>query len=85
MTNQVKEASHDITDWFAALESTYIICFICQISPYLMPCYVTNKVVLQEVSYQLNKGSSRVIHRRKKAPCPTFPLRIGKYKLKNLK
>lgn len=47
-----------------------------------MPRYVTNKVVLQEVDYQFDKGLSGVLHIRKKAPWPTFPLRIGLYELK---
>lgn len=73
MTNQVKESMQDIVDWFTTPEGTYIRCFGCRVSPHFMPQYVTNKVVLQEVAYQLDKGFSRVLHRRKKYPWPTFP------------
>lgn len=50
-----------------------------------MPRYVTNKVALQEVAYQLRKWLSGVLHGRKKTPWHTFPLRIGLYELKSHK
>ncbi len=46
---------------------------------------MTNKVVHQEVAYQLNKGLSRLLHKGKKVPWPTFPLRIILYEMKSHK
>jgi len=48
-----------------------------------MPQYVINKVVMQEVENQLDKGLSRTLHRRKYTPWPIFPLRIRLYELKS--
>lgn len=42
---------------------------------------MTNKVLLQEVAYQLDKGLSVVLHKKKQAPWPTFPLRIRLYEI----
>ena len=58
MTNQVKEALYDIADWFSRLDDTYIRFFNCHIIPHVMLRYVTKKVVLQEVPYQLKNGLS---------------------------
>ena len=70
MTDQVKESLKDIVDWFATPEGAYIRCFICQTIPHLMPQYVTNKVVMQEVENQLDKGLPGTLHRRKETPWP---------------
>lgn len=50
-----------------------------------MLTYVTNKVVSQDVAYQLNNGLSTQLYRRKKDPWPTLPLCVKLYELKSLK
>lgn len=56
MIDQVKEAHDEIVDWFASLKDTYIKCFGCQTMPHLMFRFMTNKVVLQEIAFELNNG-----------------------------
>lgn len=44
-----------------------------------MSSKVRNKVVMQDVANQLDKGLLRTLHRRKKAPWTIFPLMIELY------
>lgn len=68
MNDQTKESLWDIVVWVEALEGTYIRCFGFQISHHLMLQYVTNKVVMQEVENQLDRGLLGILHKRKKSP-----------------
>ena len=52
---------------------------------HVLPRYATNKLVMQEVSYHLATRLSATLHRKKKSPWPTLPLKIGLYEIKNLK
>jgi len=52
---------------------------------HVLPRYVIEKLVMQELSYHLSIGLQIMVHREKKAPWRTLPLHIELYKIRNLK
>ena len=52
---------------------------------HMLPRFSTDKLVMQEVVYNISIGLSVGMHRRKKAPSPYFPLGIGLYEISSLK
>ncbi len=85
MSREVMGAVVNITDWYASLGSTFIIVFSREKSPHVLQRYATDNLIMQEVSYHLSIGLLAGLHRKKKAPWPSFPLRIGLYDIKSLK
>lgn len=53
MINKAKEVVVEVVDWFSYSQGTYIRVFRSYNNPNLMLKYVTEKVVMQEISYQL--------------------------------
>ena len=47
-----------------------------------MPRYVMDKILMQELYFQMSSNFSRVLSRGKKKPWPTLPLTIGAYTIK---
>ena len=47
--------------------------------------FVTGKLLLQEVCYQMTSGFSKVPTKGKKKPWPTVPLTIGTYTVRDFK
>lgn len=85
MMNQEKGVIADITYSLASPQGTFIRVYGAYKIPHLMSFFITNKVVIQEVRYQLATGLSGSLHRLKKSLWPILPLQIGSYSYKNLK
>lgn len=51
MTNKAREAIVEVADWFTSSQGTFISISGAYKSPHLMPKFVTDKVIMQEVSY----------------------------------
>lgn len=54
-------------------------------APHALPKFVTDKMLLREVCYQMTQGFSRVLNKGKNKPWPTFPLTIGSHVVENFK
>ena len=50
-----------------------------------MPRFVTEKILMQEVCFQMSSGFSSVLSKGKKKPWPALPLTIGAYTVKNFR
>ena len=50
-----------------------------------MPRFVTDKVLMQEVCFQMSSSFSRVLSKGKKKSWPTLPLTIGTYIVKDFR
>jgi len=85
MPHGVMEVVSEIKAWFSSLDGTFLRLFGNKKSPHILPRYATDKHVMLEVSYHLSTGLSAALHRKKKTPWPTLPMKIGLYKIKNLK
>jgi hypothetical protein len=65
---------------------TYIRVYGVMKSPYLLPRFVPDKLVLQEVAYQtIIHGVGGMLYRFKKAICSPLPLYVGNYLFENTK
>ena len=47
--------------------------------------FVTDKMLIQEVCFQMSQGFSSILSRGKKKPWPTLPLTIGAYTVKDFR
>lgn len=74
-----------ITYWYSSPCGTFIRIFGREILLHVLPRYITNKLVMQEVSYHLATWLLVALQRKTKEPWPTLPLHIGLYEIKNLK
>jgi hypothetical protein len=55
-------------------------------SPHILPKFVLDKLVLQEISYQtMIHGVGACLYRDKKAIWPPLPLWVGSYSFKEIK
>lgn len=68
----VMEVVSEISNYFASPNATFLRLFGKQISLHLLPKYVTDKLFMQEFAYHLSIGLSTTLHKKKKAPWPTF-------------
>jgi len=75
----------DIVDWYASPLGTFIWMYSEEKPPHVLPKFSMDKLVMQELLYRISTGFSARLHRKKKAPWPTLPLRISLYKIRNLK
>lgn len=86
LTSRMKmEAIREILDWFSSLNGTFLRVFSGEKLLHVFPRYSIDKLIMQEVSYHLTIGLSASLHKKKKAPWPTIPMKIGLYEMKNLK
>ena len=80
-----EKAKNDISligDWFGEERFTYIRIFGSIVEPHILPLYVLDKLLAQEISYQLTvEGMSRCLKNNKKLMWPTFPFHCGHYTL----
>lgn len=73
MSRGAMETIMDIAYWYASPSGTYLRVFGGEKPPHFLPMYATDKIVMQEVSYQLAIGLLVALHMNKKAPsCPLF-------------
>jgi hypothetical protein len=65
---------------------TYIICYSAMKSPHLLPKFVLDILVLQEIAYQtMIHGVGVALNRDKKLIWPPLPLWVGSYSFKDIK
>lgn len=75
-----------IGDWYLMEHNTYIRVHDATKAPHLLPWFVPDKLVLQEVAYQtVIYGVGGMLYLGKKAICPPLPLYIGLYSFSNTK
>ena len=73
-----------IGDWFGEERFTYIRFFRSIVEPHILPLYVPDKLLAQEIAYQLIvEGMSRTLKNTKKLMWPNFPFKCGAYTLNN--
>lgn len=85
MSREVMEAIVNIANWYVSPGGTFIRVFGRENPLHVLSRYATNKLVMQEVSYDLAIGLSIGLHRKKKVPWPTLPLWTSLYKIEILK
>jgi hypothetical protein len=86
MTNKALAIIRRIGDWYLMEHGTYIRIYGAMKAPHLLPRYVPDKLVLQEVAYQTVINRVReILYRDKKAIWPPLPLWIGTYSFENTK
>lgn len=76
MSQEVMEGILNIADWYASPSGTFIRVFGKEKPSHILPRYAMNKLVMQEVSYQIFIALSTRLHRKKKESWPTLPLWI---------
>ena len=74
-----------VAHWFPFSEYTFIRVFSSFKAPHALPEFVTDKMLLQEVCYQMNSSFSKVLTKGKKNPWLTLPLTIGAYIVKDFR
>lgn len=74
-----------VSHWFPFTEYTFMRVFGSFNTPHALPQFITNKILLQEVCYEMNSGFSKVLTKGKKKPWPTFPLTIDAYIVKDFR
>jgi hypothetical protein len=73
-------------DWYLMEHGTYIRIYGMMNPPHLLPRFVPNKLVLQEVAYQtIIHGVGGMMYRLKKTIFPPLPLYVGNYFFGNTK
>lgn len=85
MSQEVMQELLNNADWYASPSGTFIKMFSGENPMHVLPRFVTDKLVMQEVMYHISTGLLARLHRRKKAPWPALPLRIGLYEIQSLK
>lgn len=71
------EALLNIADWYASPEGTFIRMYNKEKALNVLPRFSKDKLVMQEVAYHISTGFLAALHKKKKAPWPKFPMRIG--------
>jgi hypothetical protein len=75
-----------IGDWYLMEHDTYIRIYGAMKPPHLLPRFVPNKLVFEEVAYQtIIHGVVGMLYRSKKEIFPPLPLYIGNYFFENTK
>jgi hypothetical protein len=73
-----------INDWYLMGNGTYIRVYGAMKSPYFLPRFVPEKLVLQEVAYQTNiHGVGGMLYQGKKETWPPLPLYVKIYSFSN--
>ena len=84
LSEKAKTDISQIGDWFGEDKFTYVGVFRSIVEPHILPLYVPDKLLEQEISYQLTvEGMSRSLKNNKKLMWPTFPFHCGNYTLNN--
>jgi hypothetical protein len=67
-----------VADWFVEEYFSYIRVFGSQVSPHALPRFVSDKLVLREVAYQIATNSiSKELRNNSKKQWPYYPVSIG--------
>lgn len=74
-----------VVHWFPIWEGTFIRVLGSYKTPHALPRFATDRVLMQEVCYQMIQGFSKTLRKGKKKPWPTFPLIIRAYTVENFK
>ena len=74
-----------VAHWFPFAEGTFIRVFGSLKTPHALPRFINDKLLFQEVCYQMTSSFSKVLTKGKKNPWPTMPLTIGAYTVKYFK
>jgi hypothetical protein len=86
MTDKELVVIKRIKDWYLMEHDMYIRVYRAMKSPHLLPWFVPEKLVLQEVAYQMViNGVGGILYQDKKAIWPPLPLYIGSYSFTNTK
>ena len=71
--------------WFPLIEYTFIRVFVSYKAPHAMHRYVTDKILIQELCFQMTSIFSKVLTKGKKKSWPTLPLTIDSYTVKDFR
>ena len=74
-----------VAHWFPLAEYTFIRVFGSYKTPHAMPRYVTDKMLIQEVCFQMTSSFSKVLTKGKKKPWPTLPLTVSTYTIRDFR
>jgi hypothetical protein len=86
MTDKYIMVIKRIGDWYLTEHGTYIIVYSSTKPLHLLPQFILDKLVLQEVTYHtIIYGVGGVLYREKKTLWPPLPLYIGLYSFSNTK
>jgi hypothetical protein len=86
MTDKDMKVIRRIGDWYLMEHRTYIRVYGAMNLPHLLPRFVPDKLVLQEVVYQtIIHGVGGMMYRLKKEIWPPLPLCVENYLFKNTK
>ena len=85
MSWRAKETLVKVAHWFPFPGYTFIRVFGTYKAPHAMPRFVTDKMLIQEVCFQMSHGFSSILSKGKKKPWPTLPLTIGAYTVKDFR
>ena len=82
MSWRARETLSQVAHWFPFAKYTFIRVFGSFRAPHAMPHFVIDRILMQEVCFQMSSGFSRVLSKGKKKPWPALPLTIGAYTVK---
>jgi hypothetical protein len=86
MTDKAITVIRRIGDWYLMEHGTYIRIYGAMKPPHLLPQFIPENIVLQEVAYQtIIHGVRGMLYRSKKEIWPPLPLYIGNYFFENTK
>jgi hypothetical protein len=86
MTEKALSIIKNIGDWYVMQHGTYIRIYGATKAPHLLPRFVPDKLVLQELAYQtIIHGVGAALYRNKKDIWPSLPLWIGSYSFASIK
>ena len=85
-SDKAKAELSSIGDWFGEEKFTYIRIFGSIVEPHVLYLIVPDKLLAQEISYQLTvQGISRALNNSKKRMWPPFPFNCGHFTLNDFK
>lgn len=85
MSQEVMHAFLNILYWYATPNGTFIRMFGIEKPLYELRRFSIDKLVMQEVAYNISTQCSTTLYSWKKAPWPTLVLQIGLYKICTMK
>ena len=81
MLKATMEALIDIDDRYASPSDTFIMMYSAEKPPHVLSKFSLDILIMREVAYHISAGLIARLHRKKKAPWPSLPLRIGLYEI----
>lgn len=77
MSQREMEALIDIVDWYASPLSIFTQMYRVEKPPHVLPKFSMDKLVMQEVSYDISKGLSSRLHIIRRHLGPLFFCELG--------